>query len=228
LTQGALALGIRLPWTDGQTQNLIEELSTRNELPNCVLRITLTRGRGLRGYSPKGAGEPSMVLTLHPLPTPDPARSIGITLAVSSYRVLAGDPLLQIKSGSQLVRVMARAEAEALGAAESLILNHHGRVAETAGANLFWVCGNVLRTPPISEGALPGITRAAVMELCPGLEIECVEAETSLEDLKSSNGVFLTNSGWGVVEAIALDGAPLARSVLAGRIIQAYGQNGSH
>jgi aminodeoxychorismate lyase len=219
LTQGASALGIAIPWTAEQLRNAAGELILRNQLTKGILRITLTRGCGRRGYSPKGAGNPFLALTLHP--APESHGQEGLTLAVSSYRVLAGDPLLQIKSGSQLVRVMARAEAGAAG--EALLLNHHGRVAEAASANLFWLQENRLHTPPLSEGALPGITRATLIELCPRQGLRCIETETRLEDLHQSEGVWLTNSSWGIVEATTLDGTPLPRS--AASLLQACRQS---
>ena len=224
LTQGAASLCISMPWTDVQVRNTVEELVKRNELPDSILRIALTRGRGQRGYSPKGADQSTLVLTLH-RPRVDSATHLeGVKLAVSSYRVLAGDPLLRIKNSSQLVRVMARAEAESKAGDEALLLNQYDRVAEASSANLFWLQDNILYTPPISDGALPGITRAAVMKCCPLLDIPCIETKTRLQDLTTADGVFLTNSAWGIVEATVLDTNPLRRSDTFGRIVQAYRQ----
>ena len=49
--------------------------------------------------------------------------------------------------------------------------NHEGHLAECSQSNLFVVTGGVVRTPPVGEGLLPGITRAFVLELCGALGI---------------------------------------------------------
>src|SRR2546425_398822 len=92
--------------------------------------------------------------------------SVCTTAASSSWTIISPaciDP--QIKSlGKYINSIAAKLEANRVGAGEALMLNVEGRVAEATGDNLFLVRNGELLTPPTSEGALPGITRATVME----------------------------------------------------------------
>jgi branched-chain amino acid aminotransferase len=143
-------------------------------------------------------------------------------LASSSVRVMAGDPLAAVKTCSKAAHVAARAEAEARGCDEALLLNHHGHLAETAGANLFWVERDRVCTPPLSAGVLPGITRAVVLELCPHLGLPVVECNGTPETLLQARGVFLTLSTRGIVSVTQLDDRPLSSSPWVGRLQAAY------
>ena len=70
LQSGAELLRITLPWPCDQLRSFALELIEKNALPECLLRITVSRGSGARGYSIKGANTPTLALTLHPVPAP--------------------------------------------------------------------------------------------------------------------------------------------------------------
>src|SRR5260370_41408757 len=98
-------------------------------MPTALLRIALSRGVGIRGYSPKSANHPSLVMSLHTAPPLDPEPPLRWRLTTSSLRLLANDPLAQFKTCNKLPHIMARAEAEEAGADEALLLNSDGFVA---------------------------------------------------------------------------------------------------
>lgn len=95
-------------------------------------------------------------------------------------------------------------------------------MVEGAASNLFWVEHGQVCTPPVTRGALPGITRAVVLELCQQAGIPCREADAKSEQLLRSEGVFLTLSSSGLVRASHLDEAPLAQSPIATRLLAEY------
>src|SRR5262245_4849506 len=68
MVRGADYLKIKLPFAPKELQQVTAELIKKNQLPDSVLRITLTRGPGERGYTPKAGGKPTMLLALHPAP----------------------------------------------------------------------------------------------------------------------------------------------------------------
>ena len=72
LTRGADFLKIKLPFTPKEIQKFAVQLIGKNNLAEAVLRLTLTRGAGTRGYSIKGADQPTLAMTLHPLPPHNP------------------------------------------------------------------------------------------------------------------------------------------------------------
>jgi branched-subunit amino acid aminotransferase/4-amino-4-deoxychorismate lyase len=132
LEQGAAFLGITLPYSAVALSAYVAELIARNTLHEALLRITLSRGVGVRGYSPKGADKPMLVMSLHPFGAPDSVPAgrhadpeIGATVRwrahTASVRLPAGDALAQFKTCNKLMQVVARAEADAVGADEALL-----------------------------------------------------------------------------------------------------------
>jgi branched-chain amino acid aminotransferase len=222
MVRGADFLKIKLPFTPKELQQFAEQLVAKNEMPECVLRVTLTRGPGERGYSPKGADTPNVVITLHPAPPLDLANPPCWSLVTSSFHILASDPLASFKTTSKLAQVAARIEAESKGADEALMVNSNGEVAETAGANLFWIYHDKICTTPTGRGALPGITRAVVLEICQVLALPTNKRVIKAEALKNSEGIFLTQSALGIVVVSSLDEEPVAQSPLVDKIHTAY------
>jgi aminodeoxychorismate lyase len=222
LQRGADFLGIQLPFTVDALRAFAGELVAKNGLPDALLRITVSRGVGPRGYSPKGADKPTTAMSLHPAPEMDSANPPRWRLMTASVRLPAGEPLAQFKTCNKLPQILARAEGAAAGADESLLLNTDGFVVEASSSNLFWIEGGAVGTAPLSGGILPGVTREAVLEICRSLGIASREGNLTSSDLKRMDGVFLSLSSFGVVEAASLDGAALKTSALPGKIRDAY------
>ncbi len=117
---------------------------------------------------------------------------------------------------------MARIEAVEKGADEALLLNTNGEVAEAASGNLFWVSSGRVCTVPAGRGVLPGITRAVVLEICQTLRLPTDQCIIKPEALRNSEGIFITQSAFGIVPVAALDGKPVASSPLVDQIRRAY------
>lgn len=213
LATGAETLKLKVPFASDFLRTQARELSRLNQLPEAILRLTLSRGVGQRGYSPRGADTPTLVMSLHPAPELGP-RAPQWKLHTSSLRVPAGDALSGCKSASKLLHVLARAEAEAAGADDALLLNSLGEVVEASSANLFWLERDALHTPSLAAGALPGVTRAAVIAWAQTQALPVHEATARPERLCQAEGCFLTLSSLGVVEVIAVDGQAIPSSPL--------------
>jgi branched-subunit amino acid aminotransferase/4-amino-4-deoxychorismate lyase len=238
LARGADFLKIKCPFTPRELENFAGQLIGQNQMPEAILRLTLTRGPGGRGYTPAGSN-PTLVMTLHPEPGAAgtvPARCKNVSghagtvpgaplqwnLITSPFRIPANDPLSAFKTTSKILHVMARAEAMERGADEALLLNTNGEAVETAGGNLFWVDDNAICTVPTECGALPGITRAVVLEICQSLGLQTGMRAITPAALKRSAGIFFTQSVLGIVPVVMLDGEPVAPSPLTGQIARAY------
>jgi len=224
LERGAQFLKIDLPFPPAALRNFAAELIARNSLPESLLRLTLSRGVGPRGYSPNGAQRPSLVMSLHPAPVLDFENPPRWRLAVSSFRLPANEPLAQFKTCNKLPQILARAESDQAGADEALILNTEGCVVEASSSNLFWIDSGHVCTPPLAAGVLPGVTRAVVLELCTALGLAVGHTGITPETLAQTDGVFLSLSSIGIAEAMSLDGRPLRLSPEVGRIHKAYGE----
>jgi branched-subunit amino acid aminotransferase/4-amino-4-deoxychorismate lyase len=167
--------------------------------------------------------QPTVVMTLHAAPgAPEAGAPIQWRLITSSHRIPAGDSLSSFKTLNKLTHVMARREAVEKGADEALLLNTNGEVAETAGGNLFWICAGQICTVSTSCGALPGITRAVVLEICQTLGLSVSECVIKPGALRNSGGIFITQSVLGIVPVTAFDGEPVVRSPLVEQISRAY------
>lgn len=220
MTRGADFLKIKPLFTPNELQDFAEQLIEQNQLPEAILRVTLTRGPGERGYTPSAEGRPTVVMTLHPAP---PAENpIQWSLITSSFRVLAADPLSSFKTLNKLTHVMARVEAAEKGGDEALLINTNGEVAETASGNIFWVYNNKICTTPTGRGVLPGITRAVVLEICQTLGLSTNKRVIKPEALKNSEGIFITQSAVGIVPVAMFDDEPVAPSPLVDQIFNAY------
>jgi aminodeoxychorismate lyase len=224
LLRGADFFKIKAPYSAKEIQKCAAELIEKNEVTDAVLRVTLTRGPGPRGYAAGGANQPTLALTLHPLPPQSSEEPWQWSLVTSSFRISASDALAAFKSTSKILNVLARAEAEAQGADEALLLNTNGEVAETAGGNLFWIYHDNICTVPSGRGVLPGITRAVVLEICQSLGLETNKRVIKPEMLRNAEGIFVTQSALGVVPIVSLDGRPVAPSPLVDQIATAYNE----
>jgi len=222
LQRGAKFLGIRLPFEEPILRERAHELIQRNAMPDSLLRLALSRGVGRRSYSPDGADSPTLAISLHPAPQFDWKNPPRWRLATASLRLPAGDPLGSFKTANKLAQVMARGEAESRGADEALLLDSAGGLVEAASSNVFWIEDGTVCTTRKDDGALPGVTRAIVLDLCRAGNIASMETSAPPERLRRADGVFLTNSAWGIVEAYELDSVPLSTSPLTGDLQSAY------
>ena len=140
----------------------------------------------------------------------------------TSARVAVGDPLAKVKSANKLGSVLAKREANAQGADDGLILNSDGNVTETSSANLFWVEDGTLRTPPVSDGVLPGVTRRLVLGLAPALGQAVREESAAPGRLQQAEAVFVTSAATGVVAVGQVGGVALGTHPLVGQLQDAY------
>ena len=214
LQRGAELLRLKLPWSGTELRQFAIELIAKNTLPDCILRLAVSRGSGARGYSIQDADSPPVAMTLHPL-RPPPA---SVRLATATIRVPSHDPLSAIKTANKLPQILARAEAEERGAEEALLLNVEGDVAEAASSNVFWIRIGTVCTPPVSAGALAGVMREVVLEICRTHQIPTVEESIARSALFGMDGVFLTNSGQGIVPVTEIDAQKLKQSPLVAQL----------
>ncbi|HZT23004.1 MAG TPA: aminotransferase class IV [Verrucomicrobiae bacterium] len=221
LARGAEFLKIPLPLTATELEQFVRQLIEQNQMADAILRLTLTRGAGGRGYTPPAGSPPTLVMALYDRPAPPPR---AWHLVTASFRVSAADPLAAFKTTSKIGHVMARAEAVGQGADDALLLNTHGEVAETAGGNLFWVEADRPGTAPAGRGLLPGITRAVVLEICRALGRPVNERIIPPQALAQASGLFVTQSALGIVPVATLDGRPVEPSPLVEEIARAYAE----
>ena len=222
LLRGCEYLDLRCPLSTQELRDAARRLIEANALDDALLRLTLSRGVGPRGYSPRGAEQPTLVMALHPAPPMDPANPTQWRMITSASRLAPADRLASHKTGSKILQVMALREAELADADEALLVNTQGEVAEGASGNLFWTRGPVVYTSPTAVGVLPGVTRAVVLEICATLNFPVKKRLTKVELVKGSDALFLTNSVHGIIDVLSLDTHVFLGSPVVGRIRNAY------
>ncbi|MDN3525457.1 aminodeoxychorismate lyase [Halomonas sabkhae] len=167
-----------------------------------VLKLTLTRGSGGRGYRLPDAPEPR--LRWHAAPFAPAAERWTQGVRVRHCRLALGiqPQLAGLKHLNRLENVMARAEWQDPDIAEGLLCDAQGRLVEATCMNLFWQRQGQLETPRLSRCGVAGTLRDA---LCQRLEVHEVDAHP--EVLEQAEAVWLGNSVQGIWPVKRLDDA---------------------
>ena len=209
LFRSCKALHIDLGMSVAEMQSAVVSVVRANQVEAGYIRLSVSRGVGL-GLDPSHIGKtPTVIISTEVLRLySQELYDRGLDVITASTRVppaVCIDP--QIKSlGRYINNINAKMEANRVGAGEALMLNMQGNVAEASGDNIFLVKDGEMTTPPTSEGALPGITRQAVMDLAKVLGISCRQSVTTLYDVYNADEAFLTGTAAEVIPMITCDG----------------------
>jgi branched-subunit amino acid aminotransferase/4-amino-4-deoxychorismate lyase len=218
LEAGAEVLGMTVRLALADVEQSVRLLAERCGLDDARVRLTLTAGTSDTGGS---------VLIQARAATDYPERlyEVGASAIVAHVRRNETSPLSRVKSLNCLDNMLAREAARQAGADEALLLNSRGVLAEGSVTNVFVVRGGELLTPPLEDGALPGVTRAAVLELARGAGVAAGEAPIALDELTGAGEAFLTNAIAGVLPLVAVDGVRIGDGgpgVVTGRLRALY------
>jgi branched-chain amino acid aminotransferase len=208
LQDSARAIGLQIPLSQDESQNAVRDLIAAFGADNGYLRLVVTRGKGPLGLDHRGCTHPQLFIIASALQIIDPAkRASGAKVIVSSTRRLRSDGLdPRIKSLNYLNHILARMEASHAGADEAILLNDAGRVAEGSADNVFIVKDGVMLTPPVTEGALDGITRRVVLEIASAAGMPAREQPLVPYDLYTADECFLTGTGAELIPVRDIDG----------------------
>jgi branched-chain amino acid aminotransferase len=227
LYDSARSILLNVPIAPEEMTDAVLATCRANDLTDGYIRLVLTRGTGSMGLSPFRCPKASVIIIACSIQLyPEEAYQNGLVMATVATRRPTHDTLSpQVKSLNYLNNVMAKVEAIQAGAEEGLMLNERGLVAECTGDNLFIVRDGTINTPPITAGALDGITRKVVIELAASLGIPLREAELSRHDIYTADECFLTGTAAEVIAAVKLDQRPIGNGrpgPVTGRIIDAF------
>lgn len=218
LKRGADLFGIELAWTLDEIRHVIGRLAVRNnQLGRAVCRITLSRSGGARGLLATAEARPELSIVTHDAHAP---RRENILIVTDRRRPSFASTNIAKCVGSYAENILARRDAERARASDAIMTNEHGRIACASASNLFLVTGDRICTPATGEGALPGITRAIIIESARATGIEVEERPIELKALAGAE-LLLTNSVSGVVRA-SLAGGEFAGARLADWLIAEY------
>jgi branched-chain amino acid aminotransferase len=208
LATGARALALEIPGGIEAVRRIVLETARAHGEPDAYLRLIVSRGEGELGVDPTSCPAPRIVCIAAGVRLYGPEKlAEGLALVTSSWRRPGPDVIDPcVKSLNYLNNALAKLEARSRGGDEALLLNGRGTVAEASVANVFAVRDGELLTPPPTDGALPGITRATVLDLAPELGLRAGERSLGRTDLLGADEVFLTGTGARIVPVASLDG----------------------
>ena len=208
----AAAQELGLAFDRDALDDAVDDILTDAPTGHQVLRVTLTRGSGLRGLAADGTN-PSLLLTLDPF---DPAMMFTpVTLASTAIRRNPASVSARHKTLSYVDNIAAAREAAAYGAEDALMLNTKGKLACSTIANVFLLMGQALVTPARDQAILTGIMRQALVHAAPRLGLNVEERAVRPAEIRKADAVFLTNSLRFIRPVVSLDGKPLAQGDLS-------------
>jgi branched-chain amino acid aminotransferase len=208
LFYSAKAILLNMPMSHAELMKATVETCRKNKLRDGYVRLLVTRGVGTLGLNPNRCKKPSVIIIADKIqlyPEEFYARGLDI-ITVPTVRNLHSALNPAIKSLNYLNNILAKIEANNGGCEEAVMLNSDGYVSECTGDNIFVVKEGKLSTPPLSAGALYGITRQTVIELAEQMKIPVSEPNLTRYDLFNADEVFITGTAAEIVPVVKIDG----------------------
>ena len=225
LFYSAKAILLDLPMTHAELMKATVETCRANDLRDCYIRLVVTRGVGTLGLNPNRCKRGSVIIIAGKIQVypPEMYENGMAIVTVPTVRNLHSALNPAIKSLNYLNNILAKIEANNAGVEEAIMLNSEGFVAECTADNIFLVKGEQLLTPPLSAGALYGITRGTVMDLARTAGLTVSEPNLTRYDVFNADECFLTGTGAEVIPVIKVDGriigtgqpGPTAKNLIA-------------
>lgn len=215
---------IRIDFDVSPLPSLVAEGIERAGFDEALVYIQVTRGVAPRHHEfPAAKPSPTVVMTIKQLVRPDPQ------LHEDGVKVITTPDLrwkrCDIKSIALLPNILAKQLAHEAGAYEALLVDDEGIVTEGSSTSSFFVKGGVVHTTPASTRILPSITRAVLIELIAELGIELRQVDSSLDDYRAADEVFLAGTTTEAMPVVAIDDTRIGDGrpgVLTRRIREAF------
>jgi branched-chain amino acid aminotransferase len=223
----AKAIMLDIPLSHAAMMKAVVDTCRANKLRDGYVRLLVTRGIGSLGLNPRSCKKPSVIVIADKIQLyPPEYYKNGLTIiTVPTTRNLHSALNPAIKSLNYLNNILAKIEANNGGCEEAVMLNAEGFVAECTGDNLFIVTKGHLRTPPLSAGALYGITREVVMDLARQASLTVSEPNLTRYDLFTADECFLTGTGAELIPVVKIDGRVIGTGKpgpITKRLVSAY------
>ncbi|MFN7998104.1 MAG: aminotransferase class IV [Bryobacteraceae bacterium] len=220
MTKDARALGVPMPPDPDSVRRQLVRLVEANRATDATMRVVIVRNTGGIWQGPSTRPADLIALTAD---TKEWGKTVRLSLTPRA-RYAAGEFAgAKILSWAMNLTWLERAQAQ--GYDETILLNEQGEVAECTSANIFAAQGNVVWTPPLSSGCLPGVTRELLLHEIhvPGFRVE--EKALKPEDLERADAVFITSTTRNLLPVTEIEGVSIAHSGAAcGALQTAFGE----
>ena len=183
----------------------------------CIVKLILSRGNSLRGYSYSEDIKPVRVVIVSEMTQPKIQNSFSLQYANSGY--YSNPKLAGIKHCNRLEQILAR---ENMIANEAIMLDESKNIISVTQGNIYFIFGNKLVTPKLHRCGVVGSRRSTILELARIINLEVSEDIISLEQSKIADEVFISNSLIGIQPVTSIGNYYLAHNPLTEKIRAAY------
>jgi branched-chain amino acid aminotransferase len=207
LWDSARVLCIEIPQSKEELTAALLETIRENGLSDGYVRLVVTRGVGDLGLNPRLCKRASVIIIAAKISLySEELYRNGLEIITCATRRISQAALPPaVKSLNYLNNILAKIEALQANAAEALMLNEQGYIAECTADNVFIIKGGRLFTPPVTAGSLRGITRAAVLDLAVEIGVPVSEPELTRYDVFTADECFLTGTAAELVPVVRVD-----------------------
>lgn len=208
LYDSAKSIMLDIPLNMEEMQEALAETIRKNEMRDGYIRLVVSRGEGNLGLDPRRCPKASVLIIVEQLAIySEEAYKNGLkTVSVSQRRNIPDALNPKIKSLNYLNNILVKIQANLADVGEAIMLNAQGYVAEGSSDNIFIIKNGVVYTPPCYVGALEGITRLAIIQLCEKLGYKLKEEPFTLHDVYVADEVFFTGTAAEVIAVREVDG----------------------
>ncbi|MDQ1403411.1 MAG: branched-chain amino acid aminotransferase [Actinomycetota bacterium] len=197
-----------IPYSLPELIEAVKETVRVNGLDACYIRPLVYLGYGEMGLNPLPAPV-NVSIAVWPWGTylGDEGIKNGVRMKISSWQRHDPNAMPPAAKGTGMYinSSMAKIEALKAGYDEAILLSPQGYVSECTGENIFIVKNNKVITPPVSAGALEGITQSSVMTIARDLGYECEVGNLLRSDLYTADEAFLSGTAAEVVPIRSVD-----------------------
>lgn len=166
-----------------------------------IIKFTLTRGRGERGYRP-AQNEPTRLWQWFPLPAA--SAQMGIQVRWCETRLSRNTLLAGIKHCNRLEQVLAQSEWQDAGIAEGLMLDTEGELVGGTMSNVFLWMDSAWVTPDLSYSGVAGVMRDALLRLMTELGIPVELRAMHGDEVAQAEEMFVCNAVRGIQPVLQL------------------------
>ena len=218
-------MGIEDHLDTGKIEKACYKVLEANEMQNARIRVSVTAGKTGIPHVSKPSKFTVLAFAQDIAYLSDRIYTQGYKAIISGFKRYSKSILAGVKTCCYLENMLAREEALRQKADEALFLNERGFITEGTVSNLFIVEKDVVLTPSLRSGALPGITREVIMDLSADIGLDCSEGKVSVKRLMVADEAFLTNSIIEIVPLVKVSASAIGAGKpgpIAGKLLSAY------